>query len=184
MNFETHLSKKELIFWQGYQTAISLERKRGHLKWSLAELSRASKIERSMIYYYFGKSKVQILQNAIHFVGEILFGLYPTMPSLWMSGDFLTSIECCRDILRKHPHLGVFFLEQRQKGSIFYKEIGLLEKRYLKKLASGYPHIEADQLRVLFSNLVGIALLPEVDEATLKKLVKNFNSILKKSNNS
>jgi hypothetical protein len=105
------------------------------------------------------------------------------MPSLWMSGDFLTSILCCRDILRKHAHLGVFFLEQRQKGADFYRETSLLEKRYLQKLASGYPHIEAEQLRVLFSNLVGVALLPEVDEATLKKLVKNFNALLKKNNN-
>ena len=52
----SHLSKDE-TFWSVLYSAIELDFKRGHLRGTMSELSRMSNVTRSLIYYYFGKSK-------------------------------------------------------------------------------------------------------------------------------
>jgi len=46
---------KDDTFWKVLNTAIILDFNRGHLRWSMSELSRSSGITRSLIYYYFYK---------------------------------------------------------------------------------------------------------------------------------
>ena len=46
---------------------------KGHLKWSLSDISKHSGVTRSLIYYYMGKEKEQILEEAIRFMLELFF---------------------------------------------------------------------------------------------------------------
>ena len=52
---------KDETYWKILDAVIALEIRRGHQKWTISELSRLSGITRTLIYYYFGKSKLEIL---------------------------------------------------------------------------------------------------------------------------
>ncbi len=153
---------KDDLFWKVLDSVIRLECTRGHLKWKMTDLSRMSGVTRTLIYYYFGKSKLALVQSAIQVIGGEFFGLDPTKHDLWDRGDFLQSIHLTRDLFVKAPYVGIFYLTQRQPGSIFHKDIMALEARYLARLEKAYPRASQDKVHLLFAALIGMVLLPDL----------------------
>lgn len=77
--------EKDKKFWTILETAIDLDFKKGHLRWTLSELSRAWGMSRPLIYYYFGQSKSKLLEEAVRLVGSEIMGLSEARLKLWES---------------------------------------------------------------------------------------------------
>jgi AcrR family transcriptional regulator len=163
---------KDELFWRVFDSVIRLECTRGHLKWKMTDLSRMSGVTRTLIYYYFGKSKIELVQSAIKVIGGEFFGLDPSVHSSWERGDFLRSIELTRQLFRKAPYTGVFYLTQRQPGAVFQAEILDLERRYLQRLARFYPRASEEKLHLLFAALLGMVWLPDLKMGAISRFLR------------
>lgn len=163
---------KEAIYVQVLSAAIELDFKKGHQKWTMSDLSRASKIGRSLIYYYFGKSRESLLLDAVKMIGEDLFGLSPSRLELWKQGRMIDSILISKKFAEQGLHLGAFYLAHRYKDSVVGKAIRDLENRQARKLQQFYPRRSEDDLRMFLAFFMGIVFAPETSEATARKAAK------------
>ncbi|MCB0357357.1 MAG: helix-turn-helix transcriptional regulator, partial [Bdellovibrionales bacterium] len=104
-------SKVDENYWKILNAALELDVKKGHLKWTVSDLSRKSGITRSLIYYYFGRSKSSILNEAIKLIGHEVAGLTPEREEMWNLGDFIASMKQARRTIENAPYLSLFILE-------------------------------------------------------------------------
>ena len=160
---------KDELFWKILDAALKLDIMKGHLRWKMTDLSRASGVTRSLIYYYFGHSKDSILQAAIDIMGQEFFGLSEARKELWTNGRFWESVQRTRTLVKTTPHISIFYLNQRQAGSPFSKEIAELEKRYLQKLAAHFPGTTPETLKAVFATLFGIVVMADLSDEALSR---------------
>lgn len=172
--------KKDEIFWQILNAAIELDFKKGHLKWTMTDLSRKSGITRSLIYYYFGRSKSEILKAGVKIVGEEFVGLTPDRMEAWKGDKFLESLSLARSIYEKSPFLCAFYLNNRNMDH----EVGLalrdVEKSFISKLKENFPSARVDQINTLFAVYFGIVFSPHVGKEEMSLFVKMVQGLLQK----
>src|SRR4051812_22858182 len=118
---------KDQTYWTILNAAIQLDFKKGHQKWTMSELARTTEITRSLIYYYFGKSRLDILNEAVRLVGEEFFGLSDSKIKLWAKGEIAESVLFTRREIEKSPNLGTFYLIHRNRTSEIGESIRGLE---------------------------------------------------------
>ncbi len=87
---------------------VRLEVIKGHLRWKMADLSRLSGVQRTLIYYYFGKSKEAILNEAMKTIGDEFFGLSQERLEMWKQGRIKESILKSRESFKQAPHVPLF----------------------------------------------------------------------------
>lgn len=174
---ESKVSKDE-TFWRILDSALRLECSKGHLRWKMTDLSRASGVTRSLIYYYFGNSKVNIVTEAIRILGEEFFGLSDERMKLWREGKIAESMIKSRELTQHAPYIVLFYLQQRQAGGALYEEIQKLEKRYMEKLAERFPRSTEEGRIATFSALLGITALADLSGETAQKIVQLLISAL------
>jgi AcrR family transcriptional regulator len=163
-------SSKDELFWKILDSAIRLECTRGHLKWKMTDLSRASGVTRSLIYYYFGQSKVALLKAAIQIIGEEFFGLDAYRHQLWEQGRVAESLRLTRELFKRAPYVGIFYQTQRQPGAVFYNEMIDLERRYIERLVRNKPELSRDEVLLLFATLFGLVTLHDLPDSVLDVL--------------
>jgi AcrR family transcriptional regulator len=173
------LPTKDDLFWQILDAALQLECTKGHLRWKMTDLSRTSGVTRSLIYYYFGNSKLKIIQEAIRLMGEEFFGLSEERMALWREGRSAESLQKTRDLVRRTPHIVIFYLQQRRAGNSLAQEIQRLEQRYLEKLRSRYPNAPQERLIASFYALLGVAALADVSDETLVGVINVLTNALR-----
>lgn len=161
-------NKKDDIYWAVLNCALELEFKKGHLKWTMTELSRKSKITRSLIYYYFGRSKMDILQAAVSIIGEEFVGIGNDRLELWMNGKFEESLLEARQFYDKTPHLCAFYLNYRSKPNDIGHGLLKLEKSFIRKMKKFAPKASNEQINTMFAVYFGIAFSPNVGAAEIK----------------
>ncbi len=71
------ITSKEKNFWDILDAAVTLDVQKGHLKWSITDVAKNSGHSRTLVYYYFGKSKENILKEAINFFNRFVLGTTP-----------------------------------------------------------------------------------------------------------
>lgn len=106
------LSKKEQVYFKICDSVLLHELIKGHLKWSLSDISKHSGITRSLIYYYMGKEKEQILQEAIRFMLELFFNTNIDK-RLGVEGR----MELVLTQIRQMPHIFLYYVSERIKNS-------------------------------------------------------------------
>lgn len=162
---------KDEKYWKILNCAVRLDVQKGHLRWTMAELSRASGIGRTLIYYYFGKSKQQIIQTALNIVTDEVFGLSAERLKLWQDGQIAESIIKSRELIEQAPQLREFYFHWRFTAGEIREHLVKTEKRYLQKLKMVKSEVEPE---VLFAFLFGLVMHPTVSreaiEAALKRL--------------
>jgi hypothetical protein len=126
---------KDEVFWKILNSAVELDLRKGHLKWSLSELSRKSGITRSLIYYYLGKSREDILQNAIDIIGHEMFGTSRRKLEMWKSGQALESIIETREWVESHPYILRFYMVHRDAPTEVGKSLRAHEEKLIKKVS-------------------------------------------------
>ena len=165
------LSAKDETYWNVLNAAIQLDFSRGHLRWTMSELSRVSKITRSLIYYYFGKSKEGLLAEAVKLIGEEFFGLNEGRLELWQQGRIADSVILTRHLLEKSPHMVAFYMVHRQADSEIGRSLRSLEVEYMKKLKRFFTKASEPSIEALFSLFLGLVFAPKLSDEAARKAV-------------
>jgi AcrR family transcriptional regulator len=181
MSTSDNPNNKDELFWRILNAALQLECTKGHMRWKMTDLSRNSGVTRSLIYYYFGNSKIKIVQEGIRQMGEEFFGLSEERMELWRAGKFGESLRRTRELVKHTPYIVVFYLQQRRAGTTLSKEIEALEERYLEKLSKRFPSAPRDNLVACFAALLGFAALADVSDATIESAVQILTKALSSS---
>jgi len=160
MSAEEGTGTKDETYWKVLRSAIDLDFRKGHLKWTISDLSRSSKITRSLIYYYFGRSREQILYDAVRYVGEELFGFTEMRLALWQEGKLEESIQSSRQTIKEHPALLAFYFSHRFRETPLGEEIRKLERRYFQKMKRFFPKANSMEHELLNALIIGLTLTP------------------------
>lgn len=167
---------KDEAFWSILSAAIELDVKKGHLKWTMSDVARKSGITRSLIYYYFGRSKLDILKEAINIIGSEFGGVNEERMAMWRQGQLAESMLKTRRMYEKAPYLSTFFSDHLRSEN----EVGALLRdlidRFIKKLKHFYPKATDDEIYALYSLFWGVSFAPFVPENS----VRIISSVLKK----
>ena len=158
--------------WKVLDQVLRLEVVKGHLRWSISDLARHSGVGRTLIYYYFGKSKADIVGAAMKIIGDEFFGLSPERLKVWAAGDFRSAIIKTRELMEHAPHIKEFYFHWRHQPSEVRDHLVSLEKRYLQKLRSMHPHLGPAEAQALWAMVFGMALVPDLKEEALALLLK------------
>lgn len=165
---------KDKNFWKVLSAALELDVKKGHLKWTLSDLSRKSKITRSLIYYYFGRSKLDILKAAIKVIGDDVVGLTEERNRLWMEGKFEDSLWEARNVFENAPFIPSFIMEHRDRENEVGVELRALEKGFLKKIQDFFPHLSEAQVKAIYSIYWGLIFSPLADKESLNIAIESI----------
>jgi len=175
----SHLSKDE-TFWSVLNSAIELDFKRGHLRWTMSELSRISKVTRSLIYYYFGKSKEAILLEAVKLIGEEFFGLNANRIDLWNKGQIADSVLQTRRLMEKCPHMGTFYMVHREEQTEIGASLRQLETEYKQKLKKFFSRAPAPNLEAVFGIFMGLVITPGLSDESVRVAVDGVFQLIGK----
>jgi AcrR family transcriptional regulator len=157
----TKSDKKEAVYWKVLNSAMELDFRKGHLKWTMSDLSRKSGVTRSLIYYYFGRSKMDILDQAVQLIGEELIGIKKERMQYWRDGQWGRSLEDSRQVCLQAPFLAPFYMIHRDRPTEIGESIRRLEKGFLRKLETLFPERTVYEHRAIFSMLFGIVFAPQ-----------------------
>jgi len=175
--------RKDDVYWKILNCALELEFRKGHLKWTLSDVSRKSKITRSLIYYHFGRSKMDILQAAIDIIGKEFTGVdNPRRQSLWFSEKYEESLLEARQIYEKMPHLCAFYLNHRNQPNQVGQALETIERGFKKRIKTIAPTATPAQINTLFAVYFGIGYAPGVGAEEVKIFAQVIKSVLKKMN--
>lgn len=158
-------------YWRVLDCVLRLEVCKGHHRWTMSELSRLSGVSRTLIYYYFGKSKPKIVQAAVKVLGDEFFGLKPERMKLWQEGRIRDSIMMTRELIKKAPHMPEFYFHWRHQTSEVGTELLEIESKYLDKLRRLRPELSVVQRRALFAVFFGLALAPTADPDSIDLVI-------------
>lgn len=170
----SELNSKDRTYWTVLQTAIDLDSRKGHLKWTISDLSRASGITRSLIYYYFGREKEKILYEAVRLVGEDLFGLSESRRILWSRGEIAESIWRSREVFLAQPLMQSFYFAQRSRETSIGEEIRELEKKHFDKLRNYFPSLNSSEYQQCIAVIIGLVFAPGIDRQAVDAAVDRW----------
>lgn len=156
---------------------MELDFRKGHMKWTMSELSRKSGITRSLIYYHFGRSKSGILEEAVRMIGEEFMGLNTARMEMWQSGRMVDSLKAARNIAKTSPHVGQFYLAHRDRSTEIGAALRKLERDYVKKLGIFFPRANESGLRTLFTVFFGMCFSPLSDDAVIDLLADSIKRL-------
>ncbi|WP_372656086.1 TetR/AcrR family transcriptional regulator [Halobacteriovorax sp.] len=155
-------SKKELVFFKICDSVLYHEVTKGHLKWSLSDVSKEADVTRSLIYYYLGKEKEIILHEAVLFMLELFFNA---------SGENKLGVrnrmKKVLSQLKEMPHIHMYYISERSKDTKYGKLIRETEENVIVYLQKELSLKKVDVMRLMMLNLgaVSLQLDPcEVDE--------------------
>ncbi len=159
---------KDENYWAIFEAVIRLDFQKGAMSWKISDIARASKISRTLIYYYFGNSKEHIMQTAIDFLGEEYFGLSQARKSLWQDGQIFESLEETRRLCQRAPFVHFFYMTRRHMDSKIGEQLRDFEKRFRKKISEAYPNAKNEEVEALAAVIFGLVASPDLSEAGLK----------------
>jgi AcrR family transcriptional regulator len=166
--------EKDEIYWKVLKAAMVLDYKRGHQKWTMAELARQSGVKRPLIYYYFGKSRLDILLAAVKVLGEECFGLSNGRIELWRTGRVNESVKASRAVVQEHKDLAGFYFLHRAKDNPVGDALRHLEKKYAQKIEKFFPTLSKSQQQQLGAFFFGLVFAPDLSNEALGECLKSL----------
>ena len=168
---------KEDVYKAVLNAAVELDIQLGHLKWTYTLISKKSKISRTLIYYYFGKEKINILKEACLLFGDEFSGKGDDRMNAWKDGKIDIGLNKTRSLIEDYPYLIAFYFLYRTKDNEIGELIRNFEVEGFKKRKHFFPELTDQQLRVMFSFHLGLVFFPNLENSdvtaaceTLKKL--------------
>jgi hypothetical protein len=171
------VSSKDENYWKVLDSVVRLEVVRGHLQWKISDVSRLSGVQRTLIYYYFGKSKEGILTTALKTIGDEVFGLSAERLELWRQGKIRESVMASRQILQRAPHISEFYFHWRHQDSELKQELVKLEKRYITKLKSTFPHLTETDLKAIFVVFFATVNSADLSDAVIDRILSQVTKL-------
>jgi AcrR family transcriptional regulator len=157
--------KKDKLYWAVLNSAVSLDVRNGHLKWKVSDLARLSGVSRTLIYYYFGKSKEGILREAVHLFGDLFSVQSPEKVELWKRGDLKEANRQSREILTKIPAIVPFYFLNRTAKSEIGATIREREKVFFKIIDAYFPKLSQQEKKGLYVLFFGLLFTPDISVA-------------------
>ena len=135
-------------------SVIHLEVRKGHLKWSVSELSRLTKITRPLIYYYLGKTKKDIFKSTLLILAKEFYGLSDERKSMKARKDKgrLQSLLASRELAMSNADVLAFFYTHRFGKNWLQPELAAMEKAYVAGLDKDLKDMSED-FSILFKAL-------------------------------
>lgn len=152
-------NEKEEVHYKICNSVLKLEVNKGHLKWTISDISKDSGVTRSLIYYYFGKEKLTLLDEAYRYMIEIFFNTNDDR-TLGLTVRMQGVLSKIKDM----PYAFILFFLERKSDSEMGKLMRKAEVRLFLRLKVEFPNFSEDEiLRVYLLELGSIAfgLAPE-----------------------
>ncbi len=163
---------KEIVYKKVLNAAIELDIQLGNLKWTYTKLAKRSSISRSLIYYYFGKSKINILKEACHLFGDEFSGFEHERMQAWKRGDLAFGLKKTKELVEDYPYLIPFYFLYRLQEN----EIGALIKEHeqegMTKIQKFFPQMSLSDVRTLFALHLGLTMAPFTEIEDVEKGIK------------
>ncbi len=160
--------EKAEIFFKVLSSAMQLDFKLGHLRWTVSQLSRSSGVSRPLIYYYFGKSKIGILEEAVRTLGTELAGLSAEKLQMWKDGRHEESIIMSRKFLESLPEAIPFYFVHRSKPGKLGDAIRAIERAQMEKIRQYIPGITVPMQEAVYGLLLGLSFSPLVTDVAVR----------------
>jgi len=145
MNENQQLSGKEEVYYKICNSVLKLEVAKGHLKWTVSDVARDSEITRSLVYYYFGKEKISILEEATRFTLELIFNTEGKNKM-----GVKERIKATLKKINTMPYLFVFYFISKAENGKIAKLIREAESKLLNNLANDYPNYSKDEVLKIY----------------------------------
>ena len=158
-------------YWKVLDAVLSLEMSKGHQRWTISQVARISGVKRPLIYYYFGKSKPEIIRAAIKIIGDEFFGLSEERLEMWRQGHIKESVLKTRELIQRAPHVRVFYFLWRQKKSDIQTELIEIERKFLSKIKSLRPNLPPRKLAASMAIFYGLVNVQELKVETLDDIL-------------
>ncbi len=159
-------SKDEIID-KVLSSSIDLNLRKGHLKWSVTDLAKDSGISRTLIYYYFGKSKEAILSEAVQFYASEIFDTRWEVSQKLLKGEIENMIRTTRALISKNPHLVVLYSRFRNSNTSVGKAFAEGEKKYLSMITDTLPEKNKTHAKMIWAFIYGLTLSPSIFDSDL-----------------
>ena len=127
------MSGKEEVYFKICNAVLKLEVNKGHLAWTLSSVAKESTVTRSLIYYYFGKEKKVILEEAYRYMLEVLYNTGPDSKNLGIRDRMKMVLRN----LKAMPYCFVLFFLEKDADTPVGELIRKHETALLIKLAEG-----------------------------------------------
>lgn len=160
---------KEDVYFAVCNAILKMEVEKGHLKWTLSEISRESGITRSLIYYYFGKEKPKALEEATKFIISQFFNIERTKSM----GIRERLRQVLKDV-RKMPYLFVFYFLEKNNGGEIGELIKGAEKLLLVAMKKEFPDLSDIEILEIYLKELGaitFQLPPEQVDSLFEKYI-------------
>ena len=148
-------------------------------KRSEENLNPKNKISRPLIYYYFGKSKENIMKTAIDFLGQEYFGLSEERIKLWQNGEILQSVLLTRSLCQKAPQIHLVYMFRRNLQTAVGESLREFENRHRTKIQDYYSKLSQDSVEALSAVFFGLVAMPALGqkgvENALKMIIENLS---------
>jgi hypothetical protein len=134
-------NSKEQVYFNICNAVLKLEVAKGHLKWTVSDASRHSDVTRSLIYYYFGKDKETIVEEAYRYMLELIFNTERKV-SLGLK-------DRLKEVLKKlevMPYIFVLLYLQKGKETKIGTMIRAAEATLLKNFKEDFPSLSEDEI--------------------------------------
>lgn len=141
---------KEEIYFAVCNAILKMEVAKGHLQWTLSDISRESNITRSLIYYYFGKEKEKVLEEAYKFIIANFFDIERTKT--------MGIRERLRQVLtdlKSMPYLLVLYYLEKHNNTEFGQMIHKAEALLIKNMKNEFPNMTEQQLLEIYLKELG-----------------------------
>lgn len=160
---------KDDLYIRVCSTVLELDYNQGRLNWTFSQVSRKSGVTRTLIYYYFGKEKEIVLNEAYRFMAVYLFNTGVGEKS----GSVKTRLKKVLGTLETKPFLFHLYYQKKSEDSevgefIRHSELQLLN--YLHSIHPGLSKMQVLKLYLLELGAISFRLSP----AQVDKVFESF----------
>ncbi len=141
---------KEEIYFSVCNAILRMEVAKGHLAWTLSDISRESKITRSLIYYYFGKEKEVVLAEAYKFIIANFFNIERSK-----THNIRERLQKVLIDLQSMPYLLVLYYLEKQRDGDFGRMIKEAESLLLRNMQNEFPQFNEHEILEMYLKELG-----------------------------
>ncbi len=165
---EKNSKPDEDIIFKICNAILRLEVEKGRLGWKISDIARYADVTRSLIYYYFGKDKETIVEEAYRYMLELIFD--------HKKGTVSIHDRIANGIYRikQMPYVLILFFLERRRDSEIGEIIRKAEKKLLSRIAIEYPELTPLEVKKIFLLELGAVVYLDLDSDDIANLFQPF----------
>ncbi|MCO4794775.1 MAG: TetR family transcriptional regulator [Bacteriovoracaceae bacterium] len=143
-------SSKDETFFKICNSVMKMEVAKGHLNWRLSDIAKDADVTRSLIYYYFGKEKEPILEEAFRYMIDLFYNL-----DRKNSMNIVDRLDYVINNLKNMPWVFVLFYMQKNSDNKIGELIREAELKLLEIFKEDYPNLSEEDFKKLYIMQLG-----------------------------